>query len=356
MARTGVGYMDIAKAAEALKQRGEEPTVDRVRAELGTGSKSTIAPLLKRWRTEVDGDVVDTGGLPRELVDALKSIYERVQLLAEAEIQKVREEAEVAKENLEQELGRTKSALSARSEELEDLEQRLQASEEEGRRLQSRLAETSSALEKSEFQRDECRARIVELKTSIEEQKAENRDVREHFEHFQQRTAEDRQLERDQARLVSDQLHTQVADLSEQGRQANRKLAELGTQLEEARMLQRELEADRQALVQSESAGRGQIKALESRVSELQEQLSEHVVASERNGEELSSLRKGEASALREIEVQQVINARLEAELLSCKENVESLREDNRLILQEKAVLQGRFSQLEQSLNSETAG
>ena len=46
MARAGVTYHDVAKAAEAIKTQGQEPTVDRVREHMGTGSKSTIAPLL----------------------------------------------------------------------------------------------------------------------------------------------------------------------------------------------------------------------------------------------------------------------------------------------------------------------
>mgnify|MGYP006413176901 FL=1 len=52
MARIGVTYVDIAKAAEIIKSQNQEPTVDRVRQHLGTGSKSTIAPLLKRWRSD----------------------------------------------------------------------------------------------------------------------------------------------------------------------------------------------------------------------------------------------------------------------------------------------------------------
>lgn len=50
MARIGVTYKDIAEASETIKSRGQEPTVDRVREYLGTGSKSTIAPHLKQWR------------------------------------------------------------------------------------------------------------------------------------------------------------------------------------------------------------------------------------------------------------------------------------------------------------------
>lgn len=58
MARAGVTYHDVVKAAEAIKSQRQEPTVDRVREHLGTGSKSTIAPLLKRWRSD-NGEAAD---------------------------------------------------------------------------------------------------------------------------------------------------------------------------------------------------------------------------------------------------------------------------------------------------------
>ncbi len=48
MARAGVTYYDVAKAAETIKTGGQEPTVDRVREQLGTGSRSTIAALNLR--------------------------------------------------------------------------------------------------------------------------------------------------------------------------------------------------------------------------------------------------------------------------------------------------------------------
>lgn len=55
MARAGVTYHDVAKAAATIKTQGQEPTVDRVREHLGTGSKSTIAPAaealaIRKWR------------------------------------------------------------------------------------------------------------------------------------------------------------------------------------------------------------------------------------------------------------------------------------------------------------------
>lgn len=48
--RSGVTEPDVWKAAEAIAARGERPTVERVRAELGnTGSPNTITPKLTSW-------------------------------------------------------------------------------------------------------------------------------------------------------------------------------------------------------------------------------------------------------------------------------------------------------------------
>jgi len=93
MARAGVTYHDISKAAEAIKTQGQEPTVDRVREHLGTGSKSTIAPLLKRWRSD-NGEAAAVSGLPNDLVEVVKALHERVQQMADHRIEQASQEFE----------------------------------------------------------------------------------------------------------------------------------------------------------------------------------------------------------------------------------------------------------------------
>lgn len=81
MARAGILYSQVAKAASQLAAAGKAPTIDAVREALGdTGSKSTIAPMLKRWKAEHQEVVasVDTG-LPVDLVEAVKGVYQRLQ-------------------------------------------------------------------------------------------------------------------------------------------------------------------------------------------------------------------------------------------------------------------------------------
>ena len=353
MARTGVGYIDIARAADALKQRGEEPTVDRVRAELGTGSKSTIAPLLKRWRSETGDAPAETGGLPKELVDALKALYEQVQGQAQQEIQQAREECETAVGNLERELAAVRGALSERTQALEDVEQKLQISSEEGEALQYHLDQTRAALEKSEFQREDGLKRITELKSSVNELKQENRDVRQHFEHFQQRTAEDRQQERDQARLAAEQLRSQIASLNAQLTRANNRLTEGEAQIEKERSQVRELESERQRWIELDMASKAGIRELEGRQSELRQQLNGKTSELETVAEKLSLAQVSNASAAREAELHRTAAGKLEAEVKYLQDKLESARDENRQILQEKAVLLGKFAQLERSLSAD---
>jgi hypothetical protein len=53
MARTGIIFEDVQNAAEALLGRGLNPTIQRVRELLGTGSNTTISEHLKTWQQQL---------------------------------------------------------------------------------------------------------------------------------------------------------------------------------------------------------------------------------------------------------------------------------------------------------------
>ena len=50
MSRLGVTREQVFDAAETLAAAGSNPTITRIRAELGGGSPNTITPLLREWR------------------------------------------------------------------------------------------------------------------------------------------------------------------------------------------------------------------------------------------------------------------------------------------------------------------
>lgn len=80
----------ISQAATTLSDQGREPIVDAVRVLLGTGSKSTIGPLLKQWKGEYTGVVSEEkSGLPRELLATVKGLYEAIQQRAHTQIEAI---------------------------------------------------------------------------------------------------------------------------------------------------------------------------------------------------------------------------------------------------------------------------
>lgn len=88
MARAGILYSDVVKAASQLSDSGKSPTVDTVREAMGgTGSKSTIAPMLKRWKLEHRESVeASDAGIPASLLQAVKGIHEALQEEAKLKI------------------------------------------------------------------------------------------------------------------------------------------------------------------------------------------------------------------------------------------------------------------------------
>jgi len=124
MARAGVTYHDVAKAAEVIKNQRQEPTVDRVREQLGTGSKSTIAPLLKRWRSD-NGEAADVSGLPNDLVEVVKSLYERVQQMGDHRIEQARDEFKASNDELRKELTEARNTIAQLTARQQDLNNQL---------------------------------------------------------------------------------------------------------------------------------------------------------------------------------------------------------------------------------------
>ena len=81
MARPGISYFDVAQAASKVIEGGEHPTIDRVRALLGTGSNSTISAYLKKWKAENMplGTAVPKTTLPTHLLAIVQSLWDELQ-------------------------------------------------------------------------------------------------------------------------------------------------------------------------------------------------------------------------------------------------------------------------------------
>lgn len=143
MAR-GIQQSEVDDAADTLLLRGERPTIERIRAELGTGSPATVNRMLDVWwnglghRLAHSKAAMALPDAPTELVQALSAIWE-------AALTKGREA-------LEKEYASAKSGL-------EDLRQRLS--------LEAAAAE--SAREVAEADRDRAIHELESTKALLQQ-------------------------------------------------------------------------------------------------------------------------------------------------------------------------------------------
>ena len=71
MARPGITYDEVIAAIDAILAAGEEPTIQRIREHLGTGSPNTIHRHLIAWRQSRPVEQRRAPELPAELQAAL---------------------------------------------------------------------------------------------------------------------------------------------------------------------------------------------------------------------------------------------------------------------------------------------
>jgi hypothetical protein len=117
MAR-GITQLQVDVAADALLQRGERPTIEKVRAELGTGSPNTLTRLLEAWWAGLSERLAaqaraNVPGLPESVQRAIMTLWSEATLaariVAQAEIAE-RESQAIARCD---EAQRTMDALAA---------------------------------------------------------------------------------------------------------------------------------------------------------------------------------------------------------------------------------------------------
>lgn len=88
MARTGISYEEVAAVADGLISKGEQPTINAIRATLGTGSPNTIHRHLTAWKqASSPTEQRKAPELPQELQLAIVKEIERQAAGARAEIE-----------------------------------------------------------------------------------------------------------------------------------------------------------------------------------------------------------------------------------------------------------------------------
>lgn len=202
MARAGILYSQVAKAAAQLSATGTAPTVDTVRAVLGTGSKSTIAPMLKQWKGEHQGESAAAGaGLPADLLESVKGVYQRLEAGAQAQVEQLRVAHQQAFQEATHQLEAERVAgrqLRAERDALAVELAEMKAASAHERDEQQHAALTVATL------RVECEGLTQRLADRAGEVKLladQLAQARQQFDYYQDKAAEQRQIDRQAAEM-----------------------------------------------------------------------------------------------------------------------------------------------------------
>ncbi len=198
MARAGILYSQVARAAAQLAADGKNPTVDSVREALGgTGSKSTIAPMLKRWKSEHQETVAEAElGLPAELVHAVKDVYDKLQTSVTRQIASARESHQQEQEAMAERLKQAAATNQALRDAKDHLDQELAQLKGDLEHLQRDHHATIVALTAAQTENAGLQQRLADRVSEVHSLTQQLTQSRAQFEHYQETTARQRTEER----------------------------------------------------------------------------------------------------------------------------------------------------------------
>lgn len=349
MARAGVNASHIIQAAESILADGHTPTVDRVRDYLGTGSKSTIAPLLKQWREANESKNVDHG-LPADLMEVVKSLYARVQQHADGKIEQIQDECNNITTTLRQQLTDASAHIAQLSEDNETIKQTLRDSQIENKTITQSHQALLNRYDKAVYELEGAHTRIIELKAGNTEIKQECKDIRAHFEHYQERTAQDRQLERDQFQSTQFRDQAQITSLTEQVRECNTQLSINVTKQAQLEKSIEELRDNNQSLSQRLAAKSTQCFTLQQDLTAKKQDSAALMKEIDIVQLEIDALTKQSVEADKTLGLLTQSHEGTSAELEKLKINHHNLKHEYQIALEEKTLLQGQYKQLALSL------
>lgn len=237
MTRPGVTYFDVANVAQQLIASGQEPSIERIRIQLKTGSNSTIGTHLRTFRAKQDPlqQLATKEKIPEELIVLLKGLWERVIAQAESQV-------EIIKSETKQDLTQHKQTIQL----LQQDNARLQQSELQFKQAHNSLVQEKSTLEKiitdSQTEIAGLLAKhnglvqqLADKQIRIDELNRQNKQTQANLEHYRASSLEQRQLDQqrtEQQQREMTQIMQQIKIENESLRQQKIELQQLDQQLQ----------------------------------------------------------------------------------------------------------------------------
>ncbi|WP_338805531.1 DNA-binding protein [Pseudomonas chlororaphis] len=279
----GVPENDVFAAADAVLARGERPTVERVRLELGRGSPARVGALLDQWWEQLAGRLrgeTRLPGLPTEVAQAFVAIWQQAITLAQG----------VA----EQSLASQRQVLAEEREELVALEgrARLEIVQERQRTAvavsarqgtETRLTDLELLLAQRQAQIDDLSARREELQEQCNDARKQLVDVQQQLRDCREQAEQARAEQQRYTRDVEDRAYREIDRAREESKAIGMQLKDAQARLLAGQQVLQENQLSLADIREQAQAARTDAQLLAAQLDQTQQQVSEA-------GEQISGL------------------------------------------------------------------
>lgn len=344
MARGGVTFTEVDNAARFLQGQGKNPTVDAIRERLGTGSRTTLAEHLKRWKSlHADGE----GKLPQPLLSLVSGLWDSLQSQAEKRIEENRsvsfEEIVVLKSQLQ-------TALQGEAALKQGCHQLQENLDVEKRNFSIINHEYQTILKAYDKLHVSYQSALQQLENSKEENKRLHQltqKIQANLEHYQQ-SIEQKQL---QQKLEQEKQHAltshEVLQLKLALEESNTRFHQSDRVLVEKEIALRQLQETHEQLTKSQQKLSEKFEETKQKNIQLQTENNLHQRQIDKmNTESL------EIKALMQLQQEQIAvtanqlkNAQIS--LQQAENKIEQLRNEKLFLAQEKSNFEGALKQLQ---------
>ncbi|HWU77901.1 DNA-binding protein [Rhodanobacter glycinis] len=236
----GITQDQVSAAADALVTAGERPTVEKIRARLGTGSPNTVTRMLDTWRGALAtrlSQVLELPELPGDVGQAFTEVWRlattQAGSLAQAALAQEQNALLAAQSALTQERKLWDIALAEAQEVAQSADQARQLAETRLADMQRLVEQQAGQLAELTQQRDTWQRRAEQLDDAFEAHKGS--------------VAAERESQASHVRAVEDRAHAEIdrareeskilqATLRRQEREASTMAARLERALDSARV------------------------------------------------------------------------------------------------------------------------
>ncbi|RJG08927.1 DNA-binding protein [Pseudomonas cavernicola] len=298
MARGGINKALVKQARQALLARGENPSLDALRIELGnTGSKTTIHRYLKELEAAEAGRLSTAMPLSDQLTSLVSQLAERLQ--------------DEANETVEQAHERWAQERTEHVERLRHAEARIQQLEQHAGTLEGQLKGERQAHQQAQQQLQQAQienARLLQAKQDLDTRLADRdgqiRSLEEKHQHARDSLEHYRRTSKEQREQEQRRHEAQVQQLQMDTRQLQQTLIVKQDDITQLNRDNERLLTEARLLLKEQAAQQGRLERQTSELAVLKDQLAQSQTAKDTLQERLDALQAESAELQKTVSTQ----------------------------------------------------